>query len=392
MLRWLILIQAVAYLLVVPMLRAELELGYHPPLIATLIALTALLVGGFLFPLRRSPLHAVHSDVDRLRPASWLLIAWLGLTIAYALVVIRYGLFDRRQGSEVMAELYATLPLPILGILRVYELLLIPIIILYMYHASSTPRWQRVAILLGVLASLPFMGLADSRSRLIVMGMSLIAFLPPDRFLRQLYRNWQLLLAGAGAILAFSVISSERAARYASVNDYLFSEVYVRLDGLNLVSKLREAGLLSWWGSFDFAMAGPLLSKIPFLEAAQTAKLLGRTSTKQYVINDLLRSNSFDDSNSMILDPLYFGGLLGLFIGFLVMMVLARVFDQYIMDGKLMINRFQTALAMTFATGIVVFENDWLGSFVNMGLLMLLIFGLLTFCTTKGSDVALAKR
>lgn len=384
MLRWLILIQAVVYLLIVPILRAGTELGYSPPLIATFVALLALILGGFLFPLRRSLVYPAPSDVVRFRPASWLWIAWLGLTVAYALVVLQYGLFDRRQGSEVMAELYASLPLPILAILRTYELLLVPVIIIYMFNTASTPKWQRFVIMLSVAASLPFLGLADSRSRLIVLGMSLVAFLSTDQVLRQLYGNVRLFLAGAGATLVFVVVSTQRATNYASANDYLFSEVYVRLDGLNLVSSLREASLLSWWGSFDFEMAGPLLSKIPFLEAARTAKLLGRTSTKQYVIRDLLRSNSFDDSNSMILDPLYFGGLAGLFVGFLLTMLAARRFDRYILEGRLAINKVPTALAMTFGTGIVVFENDWLGSFANMGLTLILILGLLTFCTQRG--------
>jgi hypothetical protein len=383
MLRWLIFIQAIVYLLIVPLLRAASELGYKPPMLASAVALTALAAGGFLFPLNRSSLHPALPYKGRIGPASWLWAGWLLLAVAYAILVLQYGLLDRRQGSEVMAELYAGLPLPVLAIIRVYELLLVPVIIIYLFSGKSTPRWQRNIVIVVVLLSIPFLGLSDSRSRLIVLAMSILSFMTTRSVIKQLYSNAKLV-AGIGVVgVFFSIVSSQRAEKYGSVSDFLFSEVYVRLDGLNLVGKLKDAGLLSWWGSFDFAMVGPLLSKIPFLEAARTAKLLGRTSTKQYVIRDLLRSNSFDDSNSMILDPLYFGGLVGLFIGFVLMMWGARAFDRYVAEDKLLTNKLGTGFAMTFATGIVVFENDWLGSFANMGLTFILISGLLVLCTNK---------
>lgn len=387
MLRWLILIQAVVYLLIAPVLRAQLELGYKPSFVVTFTALAALVVGAFVPPLRAANTRLAASNGIRFQPQSWLWFGWLTLALAYAAIVVQYGLFDRRQGSDVMAELYATFPLPVLGILRTYEILLIPVILLYAFGASSTPRWQRAIFVLTVIASLPFLGLADSRSKLVVLGMSFVAFIPAARFVSYLYSNWRLMAGGAVAAFVFVFVGVQRAMQYGSLTDYLFAEVYVRLDGLNLVTKLREASILSWWGSFDLTMAAPLLSKIPFLEAAQNAKLLGRTSTKQYFIQDLLQSRSFDDSNSMVLDPLYFGGLAGLFIAFFFTMRAARFFDRYVLENRLFLNRASTALAMAFATGIIVFENDWVGSFANMAVVAVLSFGFLLVCTRRDRPV-----
>lgn len=383
MLRWLILIQAIVYLLIAPFLRAQLELGYNPSLIVVTTALAALIMGAFVPPLRTGENRLVLAHSTRLQPQSWLWLAWLGLAAAYATLVVQYGLFNRRQGSDVMAELYATFPLPVLIILRSYEILLVPAILLFTFGARNTPRWQRVAFALTVIASLPFLGLADSRSKLVVLGMSFVAFIPAARFVSYLYSNWRLMAGAAVAAGVFVIVGIQRATQYASLTDYLFAEVYVRLDGMNLVTQLREASLLKWWGSFDLNMAGPLISKIPFLEAAQTAKLSGRTSTKQYFIQDLLKSRSFDDSNSMVLDPLYFGGIAGLFITFFLTMKAARYFDRYVLEDRLFLNRGSTALAIAFATGIVVFENDWVGSMANMATVAVLTFGFLMVTTRR---------
>lgn len=389
MLRWLVLVQAVIYLLVMPSLRAGVELGYNPPLIAGLLAVAALVMGGFVPSLARSLTHPARPTVARLRPRQCLWIGWVLLAIAYAIIAVSYGLLNRRQGSEYIAELYATLPLPVLAVLRGYELLLIPVIILYTFGLAKDQTRQRWAILLTALISLPFMGLADSRGRLLVMAIYLMSFLPVDRFLTYFYRNWRLVAGGGAAVIAsFVTVSLQRAADYGSRGDYLFTEVYARLDGLNLVTKLKEASLLSNWGHFDYGMLSPLIAKIPFLEAAQTAKLLGRTSTKQYIIQDLLRGRNFDDSNSMITDPFYFAGLIGVAVAFLVLGRAMRLFDRFIAEGRLLVAFWPTTIALAFATSVAVFENDYVGSLANMAQVTIVIAIFLGLCTTRLSPNA----
>lgn len=373
MLRWLILIQAVVYLLIMPSLRASMEPGYDPPLLASLVAIMALIFAGFVPPLGRHEGLPAQSMASRLEPRSWLWIAWIFLAVAYAIITVRYGLLDRRQGSEYMAELYATLPLPVLAILRTYELLLVPVIIIYAFGSAERPKWQRTLMFVTILASLPFMGLADSRGRLIIIGISIAAFVPVKTFISYFYRNVAVFAAAGLASIAFLIVSMQRAEKYGSFKDYLFLEVYSRLDGLNLVVKLKEASLLSYWGKFDLEMVTPLIAKIPFLEAAQTAKLLGRTSTKQYIIQDLLRSNNFDDSNSMVTDPLYFGGLFGLLVAFFALGLGARAFDRYVLNDRMLVSFVPTTLALAFGTGAIIFENDYVGSIANMALSAILI-------------------
>lgn len=386
MLRWLVFIQACVYLLIMPTLRASVELGYNPPITLALIAVVALALGSFFPPLNRTTLNPVSDDIVRLRPRSSLWLGWILLAFVYSIVAVRYDLLNRRQGSEFMAELYATLPLPVLAILRGYELLFIPTLILYTFGTDKEEKWHRIAILVASLLSLPFMGLADSRGRLLVMGIYLVSFVPSDRFIVYFFRNWRIIAGGLLGVSAFAAASVKRAADYGSLSDYLFMEVYSRLDGLNLVAKLQEASLMSNWGKFDFAMFDPLIAKIPFLEAAQTAKLMGRTSTKQYLIQDILRSSNLDDTNSMITDPVYFAGVAGLVIAFFGLGWGLRRFDKFIAEKRLLVAFWPTTIAFSFAISFSVFENDYIGSLANMLQVMVLIAIFLAFCANRRSS------
>lgn len=379
MLRWIILVQAVVYLLLMPWLRSGVELGYNPPVLAAWIAIIALVTGSFI----RIGKHVPNIAQEPLRPRPWLWVAWITLALLYAFVAISFDLLNRRQGSEFMAALYATLPLWALVILRIYEQLLIPVLILYTFGSEQGQPWQRASVIIVSIASLPFMGLADSRGRLVVMGLFLLCFVPAQRFLTYFYRNWRIVAGGFIAAGTFFIISARRASEYGSLRDYLFVEVYSRLDGMNLVTQLREANLLPYRGTFDLDMFSPMVAKIPFLEAAQTAKLLGRTSSKQYVMQDLLRSTKIDDSNSMITDPLLFGGLIGLFIAFFLFGRAMLRFDRYVANGLLLRSLLPTALAMSFATSFAVFENDFFGSFANLAQVGILIAIFLALTTQR---------
>lgn len=382
MLRWLVLTQAVIYLLVMPALHAATELGYKPPLLIGVVAVVALILGGFVPPLARH--HAEQGAVlPHLQPRSWFAGAWVVLAIAYAIIAVRYGLLNRRQGSEYMAELYATLPLQVLALLRIYELLLIPVLLLYTFGAGARQGRQRLAILLATIASLPFMGLADSRGRLLVMGIYLLSFVTVERFITYFYRNWRIVAGGIVVITTFIVVSVKRAGSYSSLSDYLFMEVYSRLDGLNLVTQLQDTNQLSYWGKFDLGMINPLLSKVPFLEAAKAAKMMGKTSTKQYIIQDVIGSMKLDDSNSMITDPMYFGGLIGVVFAFFALGLAMRRFDQFIADRKLLVNFWPSALALTFATSVAIFENDFMGALANIPQVLPLIAIFLALCTKR---------
>lgn len=362
MIRWIILLQAVIYLLAMPTLRAAGELGYHPPIIVGLIAVVAFTFGAF-FRSHAGPTSTPPLDKDLVpRPQLWLFM--LMLSVIYDLTSLRFGLLDRRQGSEVMAEIYGTMPLWALAVIRIYELVFIPTIIIYLV-AQPVRKFDRIAITIGVLASLPFMGISDSRGRVVIIAMTVVAFFPLGRVLRYATLNAKALLAVSLVLASFAYSSANRSDQYFSTEDYLQVEVYQRLDGLNIITQLRAAHLISYWGSWDDNLASPLISKIPFLKVAQRAKIEGLTSSKQYYLQSLLKSQKIDDSNSIITDPLYFSGIFGLVVAFILLGRFSMHFDRYILNQPFSRSRLRIALALSFCASFISFEADFLGAIAS---------------------------
>lgn len=351
--------QAFIYLLVMPILHRSTELGYRPSIGTGLLAIFGLFLGSAL-----SRLHAAGSHVEvyldsptKLQIRSVLVYAVPVLAVLYAITVVLFGLLNRRQGSEYMAQLYADLPIYALAIVRVYEIFLIPFALLCIFGVFASKNQQRLMIF-ALLASLPFTGIESSRSRLLLIAIYLLCFIRVSTFARLFFKYFRFYLAAIPVIGAFIFYSIERARSYSSLSEFLLLEVYQRLDGLNLVTDLRDAGLIDRIGQFDFAMFGPLISKIPFLEAARVAKMMGRTSTKQYYLQELLGRSQLDTANSMIADPLYFAGWVGVVIVFTAIGFSIARSDAFVGRGAFMLRKQSSAIAMAFVTSFAIIEID----------------------------------
>lgn len=380
MLKWIFLVQALLYLILMPLIRSTVEIGYYPPLNAGLLAVFSLGAGFLISHIYNG---RVASDAPaaslqpKLRPRAYLVYAIPVLVILYAAIVLSFGLLNRRLGSEYMAELYASLPIYALAILRGYEILLVPLILMYAFGAAD--KNERRVVGFALLASLPFTGVLDSRSRLLLIVIYVICFIRPSVFVQFFYRNIRFYVAAVVVIGTFLFFSAQRSSSYTSFQEFLILEIYQRLDGLNLVTDLRDSGLINKLGQYDFSMFSPLVSKIPFLEAAQTAKLMGRTSTKQYYLQELLGRSQLDTANSMIADPLYFAGWLGVIIAFILIGYAIGRTDRFVAHGGLMHDTNKSVAAIAFVTAFAVFENDLVGAtivFVQNYILVMLLFAL----------------
>lgn len=387
MFKWIFFLQAFIYLLLMPYLRSGLDIAYHPPLGAGILAIISLSAGFVFCNVRMGDVATIsqsnaNRDTTKLQPRPYLAYAIPALALLYAVMVVSFGLLNRRQGSEYMAELYAELPIYALAIIRSYEILLVPFFLLYAFGGDANIVRRRV-VMTALLLSLPFTGIADSRSRLLLIALYIICFVNPKTFIEFLYRYVRFYLVAFVVVGAFVFYSYQRSSSYSSFNDYLFFEVYQRLDGLNLVTDMRDAGLIDKIGQFDFAMFAPLLSKIPFLEAARAAKLMGQTSTKQYYLQELLGRSQLDTSNSMIADPLYFAGWLGIIVAFgLIGYAIARS-DRFVARGALMRNANTSAIAIAFATSFAVIENDLVTGVLSFVQNYIFVVLLLVFGTTR---------
>lgn len=379
MLRMIFLAQAVLYLLLMPALHDYMDLVYKPPLFLSVLVVGSLVAGYVLC----SRLHGSRAatavtarslSIPDLEPRIIVVVGFAILAVLYAYVSWTNGLLNRRQGSEMMADIYGNLPLIELVILRVYEIAFIPVAVVFFFGRSSLPIRILVAFIL--LASLPFMGIEDSRARVLVMAITLLSFVNLKDFIIFFYQNTKIYLVMFAAVGVFIYVSLQRLSGYARVEDYLFYEVVRRLDGMNILSELRDYGFIKYMGTFDTGMFGPLISRIPFLEAGRLAKLEGVTSTKQYFLKTILNTGRIDDSNSMILDPLYFAGIPGMVIAFIGLGYFIARFDVFVEQRRLFSSHIGLATALAFVTSFAVLEVDFFGAITTFLQNFLILWGM----------------
>lgn len=379
MLRLIFLAQVVLYLLLMPALHDYMDIIYKPPLLLSALVVASLVTGYVVcgrFHTRGAVAAASARSVpvSDLQPRNIVVAGFAVLAILYAYVSWTNGLLNRRQGSEMMAEIYGNLPLIELVILRVYEIAFIPVAIVFFFGRTSLPI--RIVVAAILLASLPFMGVEDSRARILVMAIFLLSFVNLRDFIVFFYKNTKIYLGMFAAVGVFIYVSLQRLSGYARVEDYLFYEVVRRLDGLNMLSELRDYGYIRYLGTFDTGMFGPLISRIPFLEAGRLAKLEGVTSTKQYFLKTILNTGRIDDSNSMILDPLYFAGVPGMIIAFVGLGYFIARFDLYIAQRKLFSSYLGLTTALAFVTSFAVIEADYFGAITTFIQNFLILWGM----------------
>jgi hypothetical protein len=380
MFRLIFMAQAIVYLLLMPVIHGFMDPFYSPPLFVSIIAIGCLVAGfgllKILHPVSRfDPEMHPSAGISELMPRGIAPFLIGILTLLYAFVSLSNGLWNRRQGSEFMADVYGNLPLVELAILRIYEIVFIPAAVIYLFGKQSSA--SRFTMMLILLASLPFMGIQDSRGRILVLSVSILSFVRIDSVRSFIVNNLKVLILVFLAVGVFIYVSVQRATSYARAEDYFFYEVVRRFDGLNLVSQLRDSGYINYFGSFDLAMFGPLVSRIPFIEAGRFAKLEGVTSTKQYFLKSILNTGKIDDSNSMILDPLYFGGLVSVAIAFAALGYFIAKFDRYVGEGRLFSSRTRLSLFLAFVTSFAIIEVDYFGTVTSFIQNFVILFPLL---------------
>lgn len=381
MFRLIFFAQSIVYLVLMPTIHSAMDEFYRPPLFVSAIAVGCLIAGFLAFRIRYRSVQTAAmgspetTSIALLRPRDSVPFAIAILVALYSYVSWSNGLLNRRQGSEVMASLYGNLPLLELVILRVYEIALVPIAIIYFFGVAS--RTQRVFVIFLLLVSLPFMGIEDSRGRILAIAVNILLFVKLKDF-RYFFENiTKIVLLIFPAIILFIYASTDRASKYARTADYFFYEVVQRFDGLSLVSELRSAGFIKYYGTMDFTMFAPLVSRIPMIEAGSIAKLEGITSTKQYFLKSLLNVNRIDNSNSIILDPLYFGGVMGVIIAFVVLGYFIANLDHYVAQGRLFSNHVRLALVLSFVSSFAMIEVDYFGTLTSLVQSFVILFPIL---------------
>jgi hypothetical protein len=366
--------QAILYLMVAPFIKQEMVFGYDALFFFGLTACGALAIGFKIFKNSRdnSPTAIVPNRL--MMPATFVLAA------LYCYTSFIFELIDRRQGSEYMALVFSSLPIWALLVVRVYEIVFLPVLIILLKSGNSVSPVEKYTLIGVIIFSVPFMGLADSRGRVLVMALSIIIFYSYKSVASFVRESVSFYAMSATAVGVFAFVSLTRAQAYARVSDFYLTEVVNRIDGMNMIRSIVDYGEFRFWGSYDWDMFRVAIAKIPFLAEAQYLKSVGKTSTKQYMLQDVLGFSKLDDSNSMISDPLYFGGLPMLVVAFIVLGYFLAKFDNAVETGRALANPVIAAGYFAFGLSFIMIEADLVGATLSMvqtfpALLIIFLFG-----------------
>lgn len=293
-------------------------------------------------------------------------LALISMALLYIYTVIEYGLLDRRQGSEVMALLFADLPLMQLASLRIFEILFYPMLFIILVGLQYDRETLLKVLLVVFLCAFPFTGVLDSRAKLLMPVLYYyILFIVPRPDWKPLSRKIFVSVCVLAGVSIF-IMATIRLSDLADISGYVLADFVSRLDGLEFSSKLAGEGTTSWWGTMDFNVFLNFASAIPFLESAAELKVAGMTSSKNYLLQEVLGSSQFDINNSLITDLYYFGGYFllvtgGIFYGYHV-----KRFDLVMKSNRIWKGRASLAFMMSFMINAFRFESDYFGLILSI--------------------------
>lgn len=290
---------------------------------------------------------------------SWLkplLIFWTAL---YASVVVSNDLLFRRQGSEVMAELYSNLPISNLLILRCYEISFFPILIVMIASLSfDKARLIKICIFIYIIGFL-FMGVLDSRAKLLMpIIFYYMIFFKPNGYRNRTSRLY-LYIASLLIFMAVLIVGMDRIKDFNSFYELLIHDFVKRTDGLELISLVNKNIQIPFVGTLDSRIMINFISMIPFHSEAQELKLTGLTSSKNFLLREIIGAETFDMNNSVVSDLYYYGGFIGLIVGSLVYGYFVGKFDVAVKTSTIWSGRARAAFLLAFMINAFRIEVDY---------------------------------
>lgn len=311
---------------------------------------------------------------------AWLKLCLIALACAYIFVVISNGLIDRRQGSEVMAQIYANIPLFDLFILRIYEIIFYPVLIVVVIGLYRDTSILTKLLLVSFFIGFLFTGVLVSRSKLVIpLLLYYVIFIAPKPDWQPISKNVFVLGALILTLLAL-LIGLDRIKDFDGLSVYFIEDVLKRIDGLELISLVDEVIDIPFWGTLDTNVFSNFLATIPFLEKASVLKEMGLTSSKSYLLQIILGYTQFDINNSALTDIYYFGGYILLIVGSCFYGYLVMKFDISIRSNNLWRGRVKMAFMLSFLINSIRIEQDYFSILFNtlrdFIILYLLFFGL----------------
>lgn len=372
--RLLLLAQIFIYLGVAPLFDSSVQLELSVFFI-TFSFLLFFLMGSYSIPQQAKSENQYQLELNSIG-----LIIFYVYVGYYSFTILSLDLFNRRQGAEYMALVFSQISILDLLVIRVFELIFWPISILFFLSFKSYKKITIFFFIFAFLLGLVFSGTFGSRSKLAISIGFMFIFLPliKDKSLFTLgLKQVSLILLGMAIVIPFiSSFFFVRGDNFLSFYDYLQTDVFERLNGLYISNELIRS-YHPWLGSWDFSLFQYFTASIPFLESSSELKSLGLTSSKNYLLRDVLESPQYDVNNSIVSDPFYLSGifgvmLIGYFYGFL-----AKQIDLIILRRTFFNSKFAYVIMIVIIMNLIRLESDFFGIFITFVRDIIIIYPLI---------------
>jgi fumarate reductase subunit D len=307
------LLQVLIYLFVMPSIGLVLDADSPHGVVSLSIA--ALFAAGFFVghgvsfgtARRKAPLH-----IDAFtRVGSIVITVWCAIHIT---LCFEYGLHDRRIGTDSIALLLSGLSVYELIVIRTLEVFF-PYLIAISFFAYWTTRTNIALLpLLALMAAFLSSGAINSRSQVIILGLSALIMLQNVLSPHDIRRLLKVLVVLGAAVV--SVVTLVRLSQELDVDagNYARDEFVKRLDGLEVTSKLIQGSGVKPLGTDPQSLLSPIFSVIPVSDRTTELKELALTTIKANILQNEFSSNERDINSFVITDAYYAGGLIGVLV------------------------------------------------------------------------------
>ena len=360
------ILQFIIYLLVVPFLRSEFTIiDFNYSWYLAIVSIFCLFIGSFLFKLffNNNKLKNQSFSVEFTDFGVVILSFWV---ISSFLVLYKYNLFNRRIGTEDLAELFSSIPSYFLIIYRSLEISLAFIALLIFLDIKNKGFTKKNKWLLFILIFYLFSsGALFSRALLLLFVITVFALLQ-NILNRKLFKK-KLYFGFLWGLIFFIFITIFRMGSESENRDlsqYFQNEFLQRVDGLELISRIDSLDSMAISGINPIAILIPFIASIPFNNSAVILKKEGLTSIKAVALNDSLVINLKDYNSFIIFDSYYIGGIFLLIFSCIFLGFILRSADLFVGTSKR--NIFFAFWAAT-TVNLVPLEREFTG-------LLLLIF------------------
>lgn len=388
MLNALCLMQIFLYVFLAPIAReafdnSEIQYAYS----LGLVFLIAFLISGLVVRQKSPTTTQNEAQFTLTLRAFGLMILW---AFAYIAIAIEFGLINRRIGTHEAGALFASIPLSLLVFFRLYEVLLplfLSLLVARFFNAEKISTIEIAATII-LVASIGFSGALYSRSQVAFLMVTVLV-LTQNTVDKTTRRN---LLASA-FFIALMFVATVTFYRWSSPEIYAGDEYFIqafleRLDGLEVLSNLIKDGGIFWTGQNPDAIWPPLISSIPMLPEAAELKAAALTTVKATLLYTEYGSLQGDINSFAMLDPYYWGGVVGLIFAGAFLGYVSKWVDKNIGQAK---SKAIAALQVAIACNIMIMEREYISMLTNIVRDWIVIYGFL-MCFVTMNEASLGTK